>query len=195
MQKEREIALFNLRGEQISKMNDYEKKVARLEREVDKYQTLAAIEELTRKAKRDLDTSPISPACDLKSFLSSSSQVSESLVPRSRYSQTDQIYSTSTFAQTDCRVLKDCASSPIKELSSFNQKSIKPLIQPVSPIPQQATDNTVRQAVVKPLSSEEKGIEEIEKAADVITDDSQDLTLISPSSAPTITISQGIVSI
>ncbi|GIZ05128.1 hypothetical protein CEXT_598951 [Caerostris extrusa] len=34
--KEREIALFNLRGEQASKMNEYEKKLSRLQREVEK---------------------------------------------------------------------------------------------------------------------------------------------------------------
>ncbi|GIY53700.1 formin-1 [Caerostris extrusa] len=142
IQKEREIALFNLRGEQASKMNEYEKKVSRLQREVEKYQTLAAIEELTRKAKRDLDTSPLSPSCDLKSFLTSNSQISESLVPKSRYCQTESFYSTSVSVQTEVSSVKDTASSPIKELlSGLNQKSLKPLVQTVSPLPQQSAED------------------------------------------------------
>ncbi|CAL1290920.1 unnamed protein product [Larinioides sclopetarius] len=139
IQKEREIALFNLRGEQASKMNEYEKKVSRLQREVEKYQTLAAIEELTRKAKRDLDTSPLSPSCDLKSFLTSAnSQIPESMVPKSRYCQTEPFYLISTPAQTDVTAVRDAASSPIKELLiGLSQKSAKPLVQTVSPLPQQ----------------------------------------------------------
>lgn len=171
-------------------MNEYEKKVARLEREVDKYQTLAAIEELTRKAKRDLDTSPISPSTDLKSFLSSTSQISESLIPRSRYCQTDQVYLSSSFVQTDCKLLKDSASSPIKELlPNLNQKSIKPLIQPVSPLPQQTTETSIQQAIVKPLSSREKSASyhESEKSGEE-GDKFQDLSSLSvaPSTAADI---------
>nr|XP_042906430.1 formin-2 isoform X2 [Parasteatoda tepidariorum] len=136
--QEREIALFNLRGEQASKMNEYEKKVTRLEREVEKYQTLAAIEELTRKAKRDLDTSPLSPSLDLKSFLTSAVPIPESLVPRSRYCQTEPFYLSSVTVQTDSSMMVDAGSSPIKELlSGLNQKSAKPLVQTVSPLPQQ----------------------------------------------------------
>lgn len=174
-------------------MNDYEKKVARLEREVDKYQTLAAIEELTRKAKRDLDTSPISPSCDLKSFLSSTSQISESLIPRSRYCQTDQVYYSSSYVQTDSRTVKDSASSPIKELlPTFNQKPIKPLVQPVSPIPQQTGEPTVKQAVVKPLSSEE--ISEVSgKSTEVVANGLQDVSIPASRSAPSITVIPGIL--
>lgn len=108
LQKEREIALFNLRGEQASKMNEYEKKVGRLQREVEKYQTLAAIEELTRKAKRDTDASPLSPSTDLKSFLMTSTvdPIPESLVPKSKYSQTEPFYLTSVSVQTDAVLLR-----------------------------------------------------------------------------------------
>ncbi|XP_054711140.1 formin-2-like [Uloborus diversus] len=156
IQKEREIALFNLRGEQASKMNEYEKKVARLEREVDKYQTLAAIEELTRKAKRDLDASPLSPSCDIKSFLSSTTQISETLIPRSRYCQTEPFYLNSASVQTDAPELIDTASSPVKELLyALSQKSVKPLVQTVSPLPQSSAENSSStQAVVKPMLSD-----------------------------------------
>ncbi|GFQ85170.1 formin-2 [Trichonephila clavata] len=148
IQKEREIALFNLRGEQASKMNEYEKKVSRLQREVEKYQTLAAIEELTRKAKRDLDTSPLSPSCDLKSFLSSNSQIPDSLVPKSRYCQTEPFFMVSVAAQTEITTFTDTASSPIKELfSGLGQKSVKPLVQTVSPLPQQNAADTDQSSV------------------------------------------------
>ncbi|KAG8189077.1 hypothetical protein JTE90_028626 [Oedothorax gibbosus] len=139
IQKEREIALFNLRGEQASKMNDYEKRVGKLQREVEKYQTLAAIEELTRKAKRDIDASPLSPSTDLKSFLMSNTDpIPESLVPKSKYSQTDSFYLISVSAQTDVAALRDTASSPVKELLQLGlgQKSGKPLVQTVSPLVQ-----------------------------------------------------------
>lgn len=132
-----------MRGEQASKMNEYERKVARLEREVEKYQTLAAIEELTRKAKRDLDTSPLSPSCDLKSFLAATGPVPESLVPKSKYCQTDSFYLMTTSAQTEPPpATTDTASSPIKELyTPLGQKSTKPLIQTVSPLPQQTVED------------------------------------------------------
>lgn len=50
-QKEYEVALFSLRGEQAARLTDYEGQVVRLERQVDRYQTLAGIEELTRRAR------------------------------------------------------------------------------------------------------------------------------------------------
>ncbi|GFV65772.1 uncharacterized protein TNCV_4154081 [Trichonephila clavipes] len=161
IQKEREIALFNLRGEQASKMNEYEKKVSRLQREVEKYQTLAAIEELTRKAKRDLDTSPLSPSCDLKSFLSSNSQIPDSLVPKSRYCQTEPFFMVSVAAQAEITTFTDTASSPIKELlSGLGQKSLKPLVQTVSPLPQQnavdTDESSVSTAVVESADASER---------------------------------------
>ncbi|GFU28300.1 formin-2 [Nephila pilipes] len=156
IQKEREIALFNLRGEQASKMNEYEKKVSRLQREVEKYQTLAAIEELTRKAKRDLDTSPLSPSCDLKSFLSSNSQIPDSLVPKSRYCQTEPFYMISVAAQTEITTFTDTASSPIKELLvGLGQKSVKPLVQTVSPLPQQSAVDADQSSVESTAVSEQ----------------------------------------
>ncbi|KAL1444503.1 hypothetical protein MTO96_029814 [Rhipicephalus appendiculatus] len=61
LQKEHELALFSLRGEQAARLTDYEGQVVRLEQEIDKYQTLAGIEELTRKA-RDIDAPQATPA-------------------------------------------------------------------------------------------------------------------------------------
>lgn len=60
MQKEHELAFFSLRGEQAAKLTDYEGQVVRLEQQIDKYQTLAGIEELARKA-RDLDAPQPAP--------------------------------------------------------------------------------------------------------------------------------------
>lgn len=140
-------------------MNEYEKKVSRLQREVEKYQTLAAIEELTRKAKRDLDTSPLSPSCDLKSFLAASnSQIPESLVPKSRYCQTEPFYLISTFTQTDVSAVTtaDTATSPIKELLlvGLSQKSsAKPLVQTVSPLPQQTASDDAQQIVADAVAA------------------------------------------
>ncbi|GBM12464.1 hypothetical protein AVEN_81798-1, partial [Araneus ventricosus] len=90
---------------------DYDERVARLELQLEKYQTLTEIEELTKRAKYvSCPTSPHSPCASTQTepprpTLSSSSQYdiasSVSLLSRSRYCQTESIRSWSKSVQTD----------------------------------------------------------------------------------------------
>ncbi|GFU07445.1 formin-2 [Nephila pilipes] len=99
---------------------DYDERVARLELQLEKYQTLTEIEELTKRAKyMSCPTSPHSPCASTQTepprpTLSSSSQYDiascVSLLTRSRYSQTESLRSWSKGVQTD-----DC--SPLARTS------------------------------------------------------------------------------
>ncbi|GIY84097.1 formin-2 [Caerostris extrusa] len=90
---------------------DYEERVARLELQLEKYQTLTEIEELTKRAKYvSCPTSPHSPCASTQTepprpTLSSSSQYDiascVSLLTRSRYSQTESIRFWSKSVQTE----------------------------------------------------------------------------------------------
>ncbi|CAL1265358.1 unnamed protein product [Larinioides sclopetarius] len=90
---------------------EYDERVARLELQLEKYQTLTEIEELTKRAKYvSCPTSPHSPCASTQTepprpTLSSSSQYdiasSVSLLSRSRYCQTESIRCWSKSVQTD----------------------------------------------------------------------------------------------
>ncbi|KAG8185502.1 hypothetical protein JTE90_019758 [Oedothorax gibbosus] len=93
------------------RIGDYQERVARLELQLEKYQTLTEIEELTKRTKFiSCPTSPQSPCAATQTepprpMHSSSSQYDiascTSLLTRSRYSQTESIRSWSTCVQTD----------------------------------------------------------------------------------------------
>ncbi|KFM79877.1 Bile salt-activated lipase, partial [Stegodyphus mimosarum] len=110
VQKEHEkSSVFHLKPSH--RIGEYEEKVARLELQLEKYQTLTEIEELTRRAKYvSCPTSPHSPCAATQTepprpTLSSSSQYDIAsctfLLTRSRFVQTESIRSLSRSIQTD----------------------------------------------------------------------------------------------
>ncbi|KAK7066966.1 Fmn2p [Halocaridina rubra] len=60
VERDQEVSLFNLRGEQAEKLCQYEQRIRELETELEKLKTVSAIQELTAKTKADFD-SPTSP--------------------------------------------------------------------------------------------------------------------------------------
>ena len=63
LQKEHELAMLGMKGEQSSKIADYERKLKDLQQEVEKYRILAGIESLTHGLGDDeqLTTSTFKP--------------------------------------------------------------------------------------------------------------------------------------
>ncbi|XP_068202042.1 uncharacterized protein [Palaemon carinicauda] len=66
VERDQEVSLFNLRGEQAEKLCQYEQRIRELETELEKLKTVSAIEELTAKTKADFE-SPTSPKKKLPS--------------------------------------------------------------------------------------------------------------------------------
>ncbi|XP_069991455.1 uncharacterized protein [Penaeus vannamei] len=63
VERDQEVNLFNLRGEQAEKLCQYEQKIRELEVELEKLKTVSAIQELTAKTCADFDSPsiPLSP--------------------------------------------------------------------------------------------------------------------------------------
>ncbi|XP_064108611.1 uncharacterized protein LOC135216988 isoform X4 [Macrobrachium nipponense] len=73
VERDQEVSLFNLRGEQAEKLCQYEQRIRELETELEKLKTVSAIQELTAKTKADFE----SPTTPKKESPSSSSPRSE----------------------------------------------------------------------------------------------------------------------
>ncbi|KAH6925890.1 hypothetical protein HPB50_011509 [Hyalomma asiaticum] len=101
LQKEHELALFSLRGEQAARLTDYEGQVVRLEQEIDKYQTLAGIEELARKA-RDIDAPQAATAPTPARAVAAAAQVAQRSCEVQTLSATLRSCETQTTASATC---------------------------------------------------------------------------------------------
>ncbi|XP_067119068.1 protein cappuccino-like isoform X1 [Centruroides vittatus] len=122
IQKEQEINLFHLRGEQAAKLNEYEDKICYLEREVDKYQTLAGIAELARKAKHDLDSTPTSPMDMVPIVVKSvNSTQTDSLQTACTECQTVSVKTISVEIQTEAETAPDTAPDLVSHLKERTQ--------------------------------------------------------------------------
>ncbi len=61
MQKEHELTLLNVKGEQTAKIAEYDRKLKHLEQEVEKYRILAGIESLTLGLGEDVSAQQSAP--------------------------------------------------------------------------------------------------------------------------------------